>query len=50
MSLIGIAGGVEVILVLAFFLIGYVVYLANKGESEDNSNMAGDGKKELDIN
>ncbi len=50
MSLIGIAGGVEVIVVVAFFLLGYVVYLGAKSESKDNSNLAGDGKKELDLN
>ncbi len=48
MSLIGIAGGVEVILVLAFFLIGYVVYLANRGESDMSSKLTQDNKKELD--
>jgi len=34
MSLIGFAGGVEVIIVLAFFLLGYVVYLARRGEQK----------------
>jgi hypothetical protein len=34
MNLIGIAGGVEIIIVLAFFLLGYVVYLARRGESK----------------
>ena len=49
MNLIGIAGGVEVIIVVAFFLLGYVVYLGAKSGSKDNSNLADDSKKELDL-
>jgi hypothetical protein len=34
MNLIGFAGGVEVIILLAIFLLGYVVYLARRDESK----------------
>ncbi len=49
MSLIGIAGGVEVIIVVAFFILGYIIYLANESESKGSGNLTQDSNKELDI-